>query len=96
MVDNFGQHPIAPVSWLNEPVDEIKTPLGAEHAFARCLATNYGWRCVQKNVDSTLQWEFLPLDMLGQGNALHEAVALETLLLTPTITMKSTDQGLAL
>ncbi len=96
VVDNFGQHPIAPVSWLNEPVDEIKTPLGAEHGFARCLATSYGWRCVQKNVDSTLQWEFLPLDMLGQGNALHEAVALETLLLTPTITMKSTDQGLAL
>lgn len=93
VVDNFGQHPIAPSAWLDETIDEIKTRLGSEHAFARCMSTSYGWRCVQKNVETLLQWELLGLEMLGQGNALHEAVALDKLLAAPLITMKSTAQG---
>jgi predicted signal transduction protein with EAL and GGDEF domain len=87
VVDNFGQNPIAPSSWTNESIDEIKTRLGEEHVFARSMSVNYGWRCVQKNIETSVQWELLALDMLGQGNALHEAVTLETLLLDP-ITMK--------
>lgn len=95
VIDNFGQNPIAPSSWLNEPIDEIKTRLGGEHAFARSMSASYGWRCVQKNIETQLQWELLGLDMLGQGNALHEAVALDTLLTASSITMNSTDQGIA-
>lgn len=94
VLDNFGQNPIAPSSWLNAPIDEVKTRLGSEHAFSRSMAASYGWRCVQKNVETPLQWELLGPDMLGQGNALHEAVALDTLLSSPSITMKPLDQGL--
>lgn len=90
VVDNFGQHPIAPTSWKKETIDEVKTKLSHQNAFARSMANSYGWRCVQKNVDSPLDWELLGLDMLGQGNALHEAVALDTLLATSSISMKST------
>lgn len=93
VVDNFGQNPIAPSSWLNEPIDEIKTRLGGEHAFARSMSASYGWRCVQKNIETQLQWELLGVDMLGQGNALHEAVALDTLLSAPAITLKNTARG---
>lgn len=94
VIDNFGQNPIAPMAWKKEAIDEIKTRLNYQNAFTRSMASNYGWRCVQKNVDSCMDWEMLDLDMLGQGNALHEAVTLETLLSAPSITIKSTNKDL--
>lgn len=93
-IDNFGQHPIAPLSWLNEPIDEIKTLMGHEHAFARHMSTSHGWRCVQKNIETQDQWQSLSQNMLGQGNALHEAVTLNTLLAAPSITIKALNKDL--
>ena len=94
VVDDFGQNPIAPASWFYASIDEVKTRLGSEHAFSRSMASGYHWRCVKKNIESALEWENLDLDMLGQGNALHEAVALDALLSAPSIAINVLNKDL--
>lgn len=94
VIDNFGTNSTTPANWISESIQEVKTPLGYELPFLHCLPAAYGWRCVQKNIDTPFQWDVLPMPMLGQGNALHHAVPIEQLLHTQTIEINRNVKGL--